>query len=139
MASEEAAPLKIMVYSDNSTTRAEIKAALGNKVAADLPPVAITEVATAPMVVEDARQGDFSLLILDAEAAKLGGMGVGKMVQDEVDPSIPFMLVLGRPQDEWLARWSGADASVYFPINPRVLAQTAADVIRRHSSVVATN
>ena len=42
------------------------------------------------------------------------------------------MLVLtGRPEDAWLATWSRADAAVPHPIDPRVLADAAAQLLRR--------
>jgi len=39
--------------------------------------------------------------------------------------------VVGRPQDAWLATWSRADAVVPMPIDPKVLADAAAGLLRR--------
>ena len=57
-------------------------------------------------------------------------MGLGKMVHDEIDSSIPFIVIIGRQQDEWLSRWSGATACVSFPVDPRELAGVVASVLR---------
>jgi DNA-binding response OmpR family regulator len=57
-------------------------------------------------------EGGWDLAVLDGEAGKLGGMGLARMVRDEVDAPPPMLLVLARPQDAWLATWSGADASI---------------------------
>ena len=51
------------------------------------------------------------------------------MIHDEIDPDIPFIVILGRPQDEWLARWSGAAGSVSFPIDPRELADVVSTIL----------
>ena len=94
----------ILVYSDDSKTRSEVRASVGRRAAKGMPEIAWKEVATPDALMLEVRQGGCSLMILDAEAPKLGGMGLGKMVHDEVDPSIPFILLVARPQDEWLAR-----------------------------------
>jgi len=39
-------------------------------------------------------------------------------------------VVVGRPQDAWLATWSRADAVVSHPIDPMELAVTVTDLLR---------
>lgn len=122
--------VNILVYSDDAQTRREVVQAVGRKAAKDLPEITWKEVATPDMVMFDAKDTTYTLMILDGEAPKLGGLGLGKMVHDEVDPDIPFIVLIGRPQDEWLSRWSGAAEAISFPINPRELADAVARVIR---------
>ncbi len=122
--------VNILIYSDDATTRREILAAVGRRAAKGLPEISWTETATQAVALSTIKEGDFDLLILDAETPKLGGMGLGKMVHDEIDPSIPFIVLIGRQQDEWLSRWSGAAATVSFPVDPRVLSQTVASVLQ---------
>jgi hypothetical protein len=45
------------------------------------------------------------------------------------------IVVLERPQDEWLARWSGADALVNRPIDPFALAKVARRLVEEHRGV----
>ena len=92
----------ILVYSDDSRTRSEARSSVGRRAAKGMPEIAWKEVATPDALMLEVRRGGCSLMILDAEAPKLGGMGLGKTVHDEVDPSIPFILLVARPQDEWL-------------------------------------
>ena len=119
----------ILVYSDDSRTRSEVRSSVGLRAAKGMPEIAWKEVATPDALMLEVRQGGCSLMILDAEAPKLGGMGLGKTVHDEVDPSIPFILLVARPQDEWLARWSGAARTLIYPIDPRKLSATVAELL----------
>lgn len=122
--------VNILVFSDDATTRQEILTAVGRKAAKDLPEIEWTQAATADAVFDYLNQRNYALLILDAEAPKLGGMGLGKMIHDEVDPEIPFICVVGRPQDEWLSRWAGAAAIISQPVNPRELSESVAKILK---------
>ncbi|MDO4888366.1 MAG: hypothetical protein Q3979_06645 [Actinomycetaceae bacterium] len=121
--------VSIVVCSDDASTRREVLAAVGRRAGRGLPEISWKETATPDALLHEVRQGDYDLMILDAESPKLGGMGLGKMVHDEIDPDIPFVLLIARPQDEWLARWSGARKIVSYPINPRELSSVVADIL----------
>lgn len=120
----------VMVYSDDRTTREEIRLSLGRRPAADLPEVEVVEVATEPAVWREVESRAFDLLILDGEATPAGGMGIGRQIKDEILDPPPVMVVIGRPTDAWLATWSRAEGVVAHPIDPLALATTAADLIR---------
>lgn len=135
--------LRIAVYSDDSATRAAIKSALGSKVAADLPAIEVLEFATGPALrmYMDQRGSDgklrAELLILDGEATPEGGMGMARQFKDELFQCPPVMVIIARPTDSWLAAWSRAEASVMHPIDPFVIAKTAADLIRARALATA--
>ena len=82
MANQDADRLTILVYSDDARVRQEVMEGVGRRPAAGLPLVAWVQAATAEgvrLALKDrSRAGDrpFDLLILDAEAKKLGGMGL---------------------------------------------------------------
>jgi hypothetical protein len=126
----------IIVYSDDSSVRAAIVAALGKRTAADLPEHQIEEFATAPalraFVDHKSTSGDLraDLFILDGEAVPEGGMGVARQLKDEIFNCPPVLLITGRREDAWLAAWSRAEASVIHPIDPFTLANTVADLLR---------
>ena len=42
----------------------------------------------------------------------------------------PVLLLIGRPQDAWLATWSRAEAAVSHPIDPVALADGLAQLLR---------
>ena len=123
-------PLRVMVYSDNADTRRQIMLALGRRPSRELPEVEYVEVATEPMVIRTADAGDLDLLILDGEAAPAGGMGVCRQLKDELYKTPPILVVVGRPQDAWLATWSRADAVVSHPIDPMSMAAVVTDLLR---------
>jgi len=47
------------------------------------------------------------------------------------------LLVIGRPDDGWLATWSGAEAVVSHPIEPRALATALAGLMRQRAGRTA--
>ena len=126
----------IIVYSDDASVRAAIVAALGKRVAADMPEHQIQEFATGPalraFVDRKGISGELraNLFILDGEAVPEGGMGIARQLKDEVFNCPPVLLITGRREDAWLAAWSRAEASVIHPIDPFTLANTVADLLR---------
>jgi DNA-binding response OmpR family regulator len=126
-------PSRILLYSDNPRTREQVRLALGTRVHPDLPELTYVEVATGAMVIMqmDARTKDpFDLVILDGEAAPVGGMGIAKQLKDEIAHCPPMLVLTGRPDDAWLANWSRADAAVPHPIDPIRLADTVVSLLR---------
>lgn len=130
----------IIVYSDDASVRAAIIAALGKRVAADMPEHQIQEFATGPalraFVDRKSVSGELraNLFILDGEAVPEGGMGVARQLKDEVFNCPPVLLITGRREDAWLAAWSRAEASVIHPIDPFTLANTVADLLRTQTA-----
>ena len=123
-------PLRILVYSDNALTRDQVRSALGRRVHPDLPELTYLDVATAPVVVSQVADGGFDLLILDGEAAPTGGMGLAKQLKDEIADCPPVLVLTGRPDDRWLARWSRAEAAVPHPIDPIRLGDAVVSLLR---------
>lgn len=117
-APEAADAVSIVVYSDDADTRREVLSSVGRRAGKGLPEIRWKETATPEALLSEVRAGGCALMILDAEAPKLGGMGIGKMVHDEIDADIPFVLLIARPQDEWLGRWSGAEKDPSPPRQP---------------------
>lgn len=120
----------VLVYSDDAVARQAVRAAVGRRPARDLPRVEIVECATHPAVVSRIDAGDVDLAILDGEASPSGGMGICRQLKDEVYRCPPVLVLVGRPQDDWLAAWSRADAVVPHPIDPVRLADSAAELLR---------
>ena len=123
-------PLKVLVYSDDRTTRESVRLALGKRPAADLPTVEYVECATEPAVIKTMDKGGIDLAILDGEAVPAGGMGIARQLKDEIFQCPPVLVITGRPQDAWLATWSRAEGAVSHPIDPIKLAEVTADLLR---------
>ena len=43
--------------------------------------------------------------VLDGEAVPAGGLGLARQVKDEIYGCPPVLVLIGRPQDSWLAAW----------------------------------
>lgn len=122
--------LRVLVYSDNSDVRQQVILALGKRVHPDLPELEYVEVATEPVVWQQLDAGQIDLAILDGEATPAGGMGVARQMKDEVYQAPPALVLTGRPQDNWLATWSRADAAVSHPLDPIELAEAVVRLLR---------
>ncbi|MFF5452640.1 hypothetical protein ACFY40_15555 [Streptomyces sp. NPDC012950] len=127
----------VLVYSDDANTRAQVRLAAGHRPAADVPPVEFVECATLPAVLERLDAGGIDVCVLDGEAVPAGGMGVCRQIKDEVFRCPPVLLLIGRPQDAWLATWSRADAAVTLPVEPVEFAASLASLLRSRLSLDA--
>ncbi len=122
--------LHIALYSDDASVRKSVISALGKRIAVDLNEHTITEFATGPalrLAVDDGKK--FDLFILDGEAVPEGGMGVARQLKDEIFNCPPTLVIIGRPEDGWLAGWSRADGVVTHPIDPFTLAGTVTKLL----------
>jgi DNA-binding response OmpR family regulator len=122
--------LKVLVYSDDVDTRQQVILALGRRPHPDLPELEYVEVATEPVVWQQLDAGGFALVILDGEAVPAGGMGIARQMKDEIYKAPPALVITGRPQDNWLATWSKAEAAVSHPIDPLELADVVTRLLR---------
>ena len=125
--------MKVVVYSHDADVRARIKLAIGRRPAADVPEAEITEVATEPALFRLLDASGVDVMVLDGEAQPAGGMGVCRQAKDEIYNCPPVLLIIGRPDDGWLATWSRADAVVSHPIDPVALAQALAGLMRQRA------
>jgi DNA-binding response OmpR family regulator len=121
--------LTILLYGSDRTTRQNVRLALGRKVAPDLPPVRLLEVATQAAVISTMDAGGIDLAILDGEAVP-GGMGLCRQLKDEILRCPPILVLIGRPDDAWLATWSRADGAVSHPVDPMRLPAAVAALLR---------
>ncbi|MFF3941141.1 response regulator [Streptomyces phaeofaciens] len=121
----------VLVYSDDSHTREQVRLATGRRPAPDVPVVEFLECATHAAVVSELDKGGIDVVVLDGEAAPMGGMGLCRQIKDEVFQCPPVLLLIGRPQDAWLATWSRADAAVTLPVDPVEFAEALASLLRQ--------
>jgi DNA-binding response OmpR family regulator len=127
----EPASMTVLLYSDDVDTRERVKMAVGRRPAPGLPRVEWLECATEPAVIAALDAARVDVAILDGEATPAGGMGIARQLKDEIYRCPPILVLTGRREDDWLAAWSRADAAVPHPLDPIVLAQAVADLMRR--------
>ncbi|WP_347350044.1 response regulator [Intrasporangium sp.] len=125
----------VLLYSDDITTRDAVRAAVGRRPAKDVEVVRWHECATHAAVEKAVHTDHFDMLVLDGEAAKVGGMGICRQLKNEIFDCPPVIVLTGRPQDSWLAAWSLADLAVPHPLDPIALASAVADLARTTTPV----
>lgn len=121
----------VLVYSDNANTREQVRLATGRRPAPDVPVVEFVECATQAAVLTELDRGGIDVCVFDGEAVPMGGMGLCRQIKDEVFNSPPVLLLIGRPQDAWLATWSRAEAAVTLPVEPVEFASALAALLRQ--------
>lgn len=129
---------RVLLYSDDRTTREQVRLTLGKRLAADLPELDVFEVATQPVVLQTMDAGGIDLVILDGEAVPSGGMGLCHQLKNEIDNCPPVLLLVARVADAWLATWAEADAVTPYPVDPVRLPAQAAELLRARLAAQAT-
>jgi len=127
----------VLVYSDDSNTREQVRLATGRRPATDVPQVEFIECATPAAVIKELDRGGIDVCVLDGEAVPAGGMGICRQIKDEIFNCPPVLLLIGRPQDAWLATWSRADAAVTLPVDPVEFASSLAGLLRSKRALSA--
>ncbi|MFF9805428.1 hypothetical protein ACF1G5_09890 [Streptomyces coeruleorubidus] len=127
----------VLVYSDDSNTREQVRLATGRRPAPDVPLVEFVECATPAAVLKELDRGGIDVCVLDGEAVPMGGMGLCRQIKDEVFDSPPVLLLMGRPQDAWLATWSRAESAVTLPVDPVEFAAALASLLRERAALNA--
>ena len=95
------------------------------------------EFATEPALVRAHRRGRRRPRDPRRRGRALGRHGHRHADEREIYNAPPVLLLTGRPQDAWLATWSQAEAVVPHPIDPVVLAATAAALLRPRVAVTS--
>ncbi|GGW90898.1 hypothetical protein GCM10010297_10830 [Streptomyces malachitofuscus] len=121
----------VLVYSDDANTREQVRLATGRRPAPDVPVVEFVECATHAAVLTELERGGIDVCVLDGEAVPMGGMGLCRQIKDEVFNAPPVLVLIGRPQDAWLATWSRAEAAVTLPVEPVEFASALASLLRQ--------
>lgn len=122
--------IRVLLYSDDVTTRDAVRLAVGRRTASDVEVVGWLECATHAAAVAAADSGGYDVLVLDGEATPMGGMGLCRQLKNEIHQCPPILVLTGRPQDGWLATWSQADLVVPHPLDPVAVAGAVAALAR---------
>lgn len=127
--------IRVLLFSGDRTVREQVRLALGRKVASDLPPLEVEEVATGPALLRklDADAG-YGLVIMDGEAQPEGGFGLAHQIKEEYTHCPPVLLLVARFADAWLGTWSRAEALSAYPVDPIRLPAQVAELLRVHAA-----
>ncbi|CAM5374822.1 hypothetical protein STENM223S_01808 [Streptomyces tendae] len=87
----------VLVYSDDSNTREQVRLATGRRPAPDVPLVEFVECATPAAVLTELDRGGIDVCVLDGEAVPMGGMGMCRQIKDEIYNCPPVLLLIDAP------------------------------------------
>jgi DNA-binding response OmpR family regulator len=115
---------QILLVASEGSARDRLRLAL-ERLEADGDEVAFLEAANGndAMAIVEAEFPD--LVVVEVGVTPYGGFGLTRDLKAQPDVACPVIVVLERLQDEWLGRWSGADALVNQPVDPFALAEVA--------------
>ncbi|MDS1268692.1 hypothetical protein RIF23_00115 [Lipingzhangella sp. LS1_29] len=136
---QEPARMRVLLYSNSSQVREQVRLAVGRRPAADVPRVEFVECATEPVVLRRLAEEHIDVAILDGEAQPAGGMGICRQAKDEIYRCPPVLVLIGRRDDGWLATWSRADAVSTHPVDPVELPAALADLMRQRVQLAPTS
>lgn len=73
-------------------------------------------------------------LVADEIASREGAFSLAKSLRGDPEPfDGVIVILLDRRHDEWLARWSGADAWFVKPVDPFALADRLVELVERRT------
>lgn len=127
--SEQRDHVTVLLYSDNVDTRRAVMDAVGVRPAAGMKPVEWIEAATAEGAVTKFADNHIDALVMDGETQKEGGMAVLRRLHVEFEDVPPALVLIARPQDEWLARFAGTQTVLNTPLDPIELRQALAGLL----------
>ena len=75
------------------------------------------------------------VVVADEIASRAGAFALAKALRDDIRPySGVIVILLERKHDEWLAKWSGADAWFVQPVDPFELADRILELVMQKES-----
>ena len=96
--------MRVLVYSDDASTREKVRLAIGRRPAADVPLVEMAGVRhRAGGHRSTSTRARSTSPMLDGEAQPAGGMGIARQAKDEIHECPPICVLIGRRDDRWLA------------------------------------
>lgn len=70
------------------------------------------------------------IIVADEIASRAGAFALTKTLRDDADPYTGVVVILlERRHDEWLAKWSGADAWFVKPVDPFEIADRLLELV----------
>jgi DNA-binding response OmpR family regulator len=113
--------MDVLIVSRSERARAWLRRALD-------PKYQIDEASNGLEALKRAREEGYDLVIADETTEPFGAFGLARELK--ILPYPPAVIVLlERPQDNWLAKWSGADRWLTQPIDPFELNRTARELL----------
>jgi DNA-binding response OmpR family regulator len=128
--------IKVLLVASDQRVRERLRLAL-ERLEVTGEEVDFLEVSDGNQALTVAEASHPDLAVVEVGVTPYGAFGLARDIKAAPELSCPVIIVLERPQDEWLARWSGADAMVNRPIDPFQLATVARRLVEERRGVAA--
>jgi DNA-binding response OmpR family regulator len=124
--------VKVLLVSADPSVRDSVAVALRSLERAADEPVEFIEASDGVAGMKLAWRHRPEIVVADEITSRAGAFALTRDLKGSLPP-LPALVVilLEREQDEWLARWSGADAWFVKPVNPFELAETVTGSLER--------
>lgn len=131
--------MKALLISSDPELRAMLRVAMGNSERRTGERWEYLEANDGLEGIAVARREAPDLVVAEEIASRAGGFAVAKDLRGAHEP-FPgaIVLILARPQDDWLAKWSGADAWFTRPVDPFALADAVIERLGLRDAVRPT-
>lgn len=114
--------MKILVVSEDPRARDWVRLSIGS----DATYIDASNGLEALTLAQEQRP---DVVVADETTEPFGAFGLARELKILPEPPA-ILVVLDRPQDTWLAKWSGADAWLVQPVDPFALARVAGGLVR---------
>jgi DNA-binding response OmpR family regulator len=98
-------------------------------------PIEFLEASDGAVGIRRARRDHPDVIVADEIASHAGAFALAMDLRNDVHP-FPgaVVILLDRPQDAWLAKWSGADAWFVKPVDPFAVAERILELLTPEAS-----
>jgi DNA-binding NarL/FixJ family response regulator len=122
--------VKILLVSADPRVREQMGVAVGGLERSTREPMEFLEASDGVHGIKAAWRYLPDVVVADEIMSRAGAFALTKELKEATTPFPGVVVVLlDRPQDGWLAKWSGADAWFVKPVNPFELADTVAALV----------
>ena len=130
--------MRILLVSPDVSTRDLIRVAVGSLERRLGEPLSFLEAPDGERGAEIGLRERPDAVIADEIASRAGAFSLARDLRGAPEPYLgPIVIALERRQDEWLARWSGADAWFVKPVDPFELADRLVELLGRSRREIA--
>ena len=130
--------MRILLVSPDVSTRDLIRVAVGSLERRLGEPLSFLEAPDGERGAEIGLRERPDAVIADEIASRAGAFSLARDLRGAPEPYLgPIVIALERRQDEWLARWSGADAWFVKPVDPFELAERLVELVGRSEREIA--
>jgi len=130
--------VRILLVSPDVSTRDLIRVAVGSLERRLGEPLSFLEAPDGERGAEIGLRERPDAVIADEIASRAGAFSLARDLRGAPEPYLgPIVIALERRQDEWLARWSGADAWFVKPVDPFELADRLVELVGRSRREIA--